>query len=297
MVTTVCFARDGKAYRPEIDAYCAYLNEQSGYVAKAVTSDDPHNGCDLLWLFAGVLQKSHRIPVVHEYASLSTGRAPHMKDRVKRLLNSTPTGRVFLSQYVVSEMGFPDEVPFILRDMGVPDSFFRLPPSQTSYDFVYSGTIASGRGSTTVLDWFSRSDMTLLMVGDDPEKLQRRYARCRNIAFAGSVPHNEVAELLSMARYGLAYTPPKRPWGHQTSTKLLEYLAAGLHVCTNSTPWVDRFAGESGAGMMFVRDDLADLTEERLKQTSFSRPDMDRFRWTNILDRAELTAFIDQLVS
>ena len=70
--------------------------------------------------------KKNSIPIIHEYASLSTGMLPKLKNKVKESINSKPNLRIYLNKYVKEGMGFHDDIDYVYRDMGVDDIFFQI---------------------------------------------------------------------------------------------------------------------------------------------------------------------------
>jgi glycosyltransferase involved in cell wall biosynthesis len=76
------------------------------------------------------------------------------------------------------------------------------------------------------------ANATLLLVGDGPERArieQLARDRCVNVRCTGTVPHDEVPELLAAMDVALVLSGGEQPF-HYSPLKLAEYLAAGLAV-------------------------------------------------------------------
>src|SRR5699024_11808214 len=100
----ILFKRSDNALLPDIDAYIKYLNQDSMFdcydsadLAGGYSLDD----FDVIWEFKGLggIQSDNHI-VVHEYASLSTGRFAKLKNLIKSVRNPKPDLRIFLNEDV-----------------------------------------------------------------------------------------------------------------------------------------------------------------------------------------------------
>lgn len=296
-MTLVAFVRTGRAYQPEIFALAEFCERRGGYGSVIVDSmeEAKAHAADVVWTAPGLALEELPMPVIHDYSSSSTPPFPRVKNLIKRSLNVKPAGRSYLNPFVREAFAFRDDVPFILRDMGVADGFFEQADrrDQPSVDFVYSGTISRSRGVHHVLECFSTvmSDHSLMLVGDDPERMRERFT-ARNIHFHGPVEYSEIPSLVGEARHGLSVAPTRYPYTYQTSTKTLEYLAAGLGVVSTKTEWARKFAQEHEGSMLFVDDDCSDLSPSRVASTEFRSANLDMCRWDSVLSRAGVTEFL-----
>ena len=156
----ILLIRSTKAYLPEIDIYKEYLKDS--FRVFIVNSDDKINfsDFDIIWKFMGfdffdnfklntflknfinsrilthfyktknllikTSNKNNNISpfIIHEYASLSSGKFKKFKNFLKKNLNSRPNLRIFLNEKVKKEMNFSDNIPFLYRDMGIDKHFF-----------------------------------------------------------------------------------------------------------------------------------------------------------------------------
>ena len=114
----------GKAILPEINAYKKYITDYQIVDSRELDIID-FTEFDLIWKFMGSdIFRKLDIPVIHEYASLSTGKFPKLKNEIKRVFNIKPKVRIFLNKNVKNEFGFNDKIPYIYRDMGIDECFF-----------------------------------------------------------------------------------------------------------------------------------------------------------------------------
>jgi hypothetical protein len=100
----ILFVRTGKAFLPEIDAYVKYFNKLEGFEAydsQLLDENYSIDDFDVIWEIKGFggVKDASKI-VVHDYASLSTGSFPRIKNNLKKWLNPKPNLRVFLNQAV-----------------------------------------------------------------------------------------------------------------------------------------------------------------------------------------------------
>ena len=105
----ILFLRSQKAYLPEVDAYVKYFNskkEFQAYDSSRIKGEYKLDEFDVIWEFKGLGGVNTKEKVlVHEYASLSTGGFPKIKNAVKKWLNPKPDLRIFLNANVKDGFG------------------------------------------------------------------------------------------------------------------------------------------------------------------------------------------------
>ncbi len=282
------------SYAPELYALKDYLSADPeidfhlmpSRPAEGQRDADRYDAIYVKMGFAPVWEKSS-VPEIHDYSSASTGSFRRTKDIVKSTISRPPILRSFLSKSVRAQFSFRDSVPYVIRDMGVPDEFLaarRNPSEAADFDLLYAGSISPSRRTADLFRSVRSSGLTLLAVGRPDPNILNEFKESKHITFAGSVPYAEIPKLARRCRFGVNYTPDIRPYSFQTSTKVLEYLALGLPVVTNDYAWVKDFELESGARMARLKDINA-LNAGTL-DFEFKVPDMSGYSWTSIYDRS-----------
>lgn len=262
--TTVHFVHAGHAYLPELAAYQAFLRtcNAQGVVHRSPLSV-PHDARFLWWMCGRVTHaQAQAFPhafQVHEYASASVPPLAWTKDIVKRWTQPRPDYRIFQNAWVRNRFGFRDDVPHELRDMGVPDAIaleleleLNAPQSAPQHDFVYLGEMRRLTRFLPELAAIRLAGWRLLLIGDIPPSLRGQLVQGDYTTCAGRVPQKSVAALLRTARCGLNLVPQQLPFTQQTSTKLLEYCAAGLRVVSTDYAWARGFASQHQAHLTYL---------------------------------------------
>ncbi len=253
------FVHTGDAYLPDLQAYVAFV-QAAGHQAQVhhQTNSLPDDAAVLWWMCGQVRpQLAQLYPSafhIHEYASASVPPLARLKDHVKRWQQAMPHYRIYQNNWVRQRMGFNDTVPYEFRDMGVSPAFFAPPPTpiEPDFDFVYLGEMRRLRHFLPVFDALAQTRRPVLLIGQLPDALQARFQRHGNLTVTGRVPHEQIPALLRRARYGLNLVPDQLPYTEQTSTKLLEYCAAGLHVVSADYPWVRQFEQRYSARFFYL---------------------------------------------
>ena len=292
----ILFLHPGKANLPEISIYKRFF-PQYMFVNCQDLQEYSLEDFDLLWRFMGMdLHGSSNIPIVHEYASLSVGHGARWKDWLKKHLNIRPSLRIFLNSAVHAKFGFRDGVPHCYRDMGVDAQFFCTEAIEKKYDFVYVGNMGAERKFSKVLDFFSRSGKSLLLIGTPPNTLYQIYKKFKNLIFAGAIPYRDVPSLARQAEYAVNYIPDQYPYNLQTSTKLLEYVAMGLKIVTTDYSWVRMF--EKNRKMHFYKfsEDFHDMNLRQLENFPFCNTSIEDLRWENIMEASGIGRVLDDLL-
>lgn len=279
----------GKAYFPEIKAYEQYFSDKGSFEVCDCIRLGQYSlkDFDVAWHFMGLHFRRQDLFTVHEYQSLSCGSLTGAKDFVKRKFNATPDLRVFQNEYIRGSLNFADEVKYCYRDMGVDERFFGQ-RSKKEYDFVYVGNVSRERNIHKLLDKFKTDirTMTLLVIGEVPAEVYKRYKAATHIIFSGRIDYYEVPKLAARARYGINYIENKLPYSMQTATKLLEYCALGLPVITTSYEWVNLFEQKQDARFYRVDENLNNFDIKAIQTFSYKIPNVEAHKWRNIIDRS-----------
>ncbi|MCM3711638.1 glycosyltransferase [Sporosarcina luteola] len=298
----ILFVRNENAFLPEIPAYIKYFNKTNEFIAY----DSSELGgklnltdFDVIWEFKGFggLRVTNQI-LIHEYASLSTGAFPILKNQVKTKINPKPNLRIFLNKNVKLGFNFKDDISYCYRDMGVDCNFFiKDDKKNKDFDFVYVGSISKGREIDKLLYTFTRKMKgTLLLVGSVDDHLYNTYKDNKNITFTGRVRYQEVPQIAINAEYGINYMPNRYPFNIQTSTKLLEYLAMGLKVITTDYFWVRQF--EQRNNCSFFKLDINNFNYNELEKHNYvSSINIENFLWENVIERSGVYDNIQKLFS
>jgi glycosyltransferase involved in cell wall biosynthesis len=288
------------AYTPEAFAYEKYLISK-GYRVQLDFEENLDIGNDINIYFMGARpfwkQKSGCAIEIHEYQSLSVPPYSNLKDCVKKIVNRKPQGRIFLNNVVRNDLGFTDNCPYIMRDMGVDDAFFSSikKSNEKEYDIVYSGTIDARIGLVNVLHALAIQGYKILVIGNVSTDSQKYLELTHNVQCSGKVAYQELPDLYSKAKYGLNYTPDIYPFNVQTSTKTLEYLASGLELISNRYEWVEQFCIKHQYSPFWL-ESLIDghlLMDVELNNNLLN---MEEYRWSSILENAQFEEFLLRLL-
>ncbi|MBR8129737.1 glycosyltransferase [Burkholderia ambifaria] len=237
----------GRAHYPEIDAYTTYFTARGVEVVAGCLDDYARlaaPGDWILWCIMGFYPRALRARIViHDYRSLSIGRAAPMKDWIKRHLQPTPDLRIFQNERLRDALAFRDGVPACLLPMGVPDWIFTLAhepvPAGPAGRFCYIGEMSIERRFDDVLhayqDYRRSPDDTLVLVGEPDPRIRARFANVPGIAFTGRLSQRDALRVVARSDYAVCYFPTHRPHCYQTPTKLLEYAALGKRILCNGS--------------------------------------------------------------
>lgn len=298
----ILFVRTGKAFLPEIDAYVKYFNKLEGFEAydsQLLDENYSIDDFDVIWEFKGFggVRDVNKV-IVHDYASLSTGSFPKVKNNLKKWLNPKPNLRVFLNQAVRQGFNFNDDIEFCYRDMGIDERFLSVKSEEKEYDFVYVGSICKGRGMDRFLAEFTRKPQgKLCLIGNVEDDIYNEYKHNKDLVFTGSVPYGEVPIIASKAVYGINYIPDKYPFNIQTSTKLLEYLALGLKVITTDYQWVRDFEKRHGCSFYKLNLKQDGFNRDYIKSYDYkSNFAVENHLWDAVLENSGLKEQIRDIV-
>lgn len=281
------------AYTPEAYAYARFL-KANGWQVELALEDRLDVNNDINIFFMGIRPFWHkskgRAKEIHEYQSLSVNPNSHLKDYLKKHLNRKPYGRIFLNDIVKSGLKLNDDTPYIYRDMGVEDELFQKPLSNPEFDIVYCGSIAGRPGLIEELIRLANLGFKVLVIGSVTKEVSDIFKNYSNIYLTGRVDRSEIPSLYKQCRSGLNFTPNIYPFNVQTSTKTLEYIAAGLNVITNKYQWVDSFAKTEGYDFIYL-DDINGYS--CFKLANYSPEIIRKYSWNNILKEAGFLNFLE----
>jgi len=293
-MTKILFNRSEKAFLPEIDAYIKYFNMKDGfraYDSSKIEHEYHINDFDVIWEFKGFggLKVQNQM-LIHEYASLSLGSFPLLKNNLKTKFNPKPNLRIFLNENVKSGYKFNDNIDYCYRDMGIDESFLQIESTKKDYDYVYVGPISKIREIDKLLANFSKkANGILCLIGNVDDDIYKTYKSNKDIIFTGKVPYSEVPEIASRAIYGINYIPDKYPFNIQTSTKLLEYLALGLKIITTDYKWIRQFEEKNKCSFYKLNNSFSDFDLTNLDKYPFiSQFNAEEYLWNSIIDRANI---------
>lgn len=291
----------GKAYLPEIEAYKKYFNNydiQFIDCIKDLNNDYDENSYDLLWYIMGTDFKKINKPKVHDYASISTGKYIYFKDKVKKYFNQKPNLRLFLNETIKNRYTFKDDIPSLIRDMGVDEIFLKKYFIEKKYDFVYLGAITYERKIPQLLEKFKNElkNNTLLVIGSIPEDISIKFKEVTNITFAGKIEYFDVPKYISKAKYGINMIPNIYPYNVQTSTKLLEYCALGLKVISTDYIWLNEFENKYNARFYKIDENLKNFNIDNIEDFEFCIPNLESLKWNNLFDDIDLLKKIKSII-
>ena len=291
---SILFQNTQNSYLPEVQAYKEYF-ESKGY---NILTEGENSIPDIYWKIMGLDFKSRDKPVIHDYASLSSGGIfPKIKDLIKSSFNAKPDLRLFLNHDVKNCLNFRDNIPFLIRDAGIHKSFFNLTSSKKEYDFVYLGTLSKVRGVHKLIEFFSNKlkNKKLLLIGSVPKELNSIVKKSKNIICTGRLPLSQVPIYASKAIYGINYIPDKYPFNIQASLKLLEYCALGLKVITTDYYWINSFEKKNNARFFKIKEDFSNFRPDAFEKFDFVTPNLKHREWNNMFNEIDLYNVINSL--
>jgi hypothetical protein len=285
-----------QAYTPEAFAYRDYLAIH-GHVVRLCDASSMSPDADIRIYFMGLRPvwghgRRERGRVVHEYQSLSIPPCARFKDVAKRLCNAVPSGRIFLNPLVWAGLSFSDRVPYVFRDMGISGNLFAAAPSDPIYDILYCGSVDGRPGLLKELIRLAGLGIKVLVVGTVSNRVLTLLRHRPNITLAGRLTRQDLPQAFATARAGLNYTPAMHPFNIQTSTKTLEYCAAGLGVVSNRYSWIREFSRSRGFEPLWLdriqsRDDLL--------RHAFTPVDVSALEWNRVLEASGFLKFLRSL--
>ena len=122
--------------------------------------------------------------------------------------------------------------------------------------YVYVGRLSAEKGVETLLNVASQLPHTLKLAGDGPlrKQLEEQYASCKNIEFLGHQNSQQVATLLSKARFSVVPSE----WYENNPLSVIESLCAGTPVVGARIGGIPELIDESN-GIIFTSGIRAEL--------------------------------------
>jgi hypothetical protein len=282
-------------YSAEAYAYATYLT-LNGFTVEVGLEESLSNTIELKLQFPGFIPPFDKIGAkssileVHDYASLSVPPFSKLKNFLKSHLNSKPDARIFLNSQVEGFFDFNDDIPFLYRDMGVDEGFLEKTAKLPEYDVIYCGF--SHNGLLGVLKRLCELNLKVLVVGEISRNFRSSFSPNDDITFSGRVKRKYLPELYHSCRVGLNYTPDIYPFNIQTSTKTLEYCAAGLGVISNKYSWVDRFTKSRAAKFLWL-DNV--FSSSQVRNFDYVIPDVSDLERNKMLTKISFANFLKSL--
>jgi len=284
------------SYTPEAYAYRDFFEARGHKVLLAPEAEVPPSNIDVTIKFLGLqpfwtssARKDKHI-LVHEYHSLSTPPYAHLKNFVKSIINTKPDMRIFLSKQVEDEFSFrKGRVPTVHRDMGVDPIFFNSSTTEKEFDLVYCGSYRPGLDATLLK--LGALGAKILVIGHMPKETEALLSPVPSITLTGKVRNDEVPSLIKQARLGLNFMPNVYPYNMQTSTKVLEYCAAGLGVVSTNYAWAKLFEAKEKARFIWLEQ--VSSIEDLYSPTII--PDMSNYTWEKIIESSRLLEALEAL--
>lgn len=287
----ITFIHPSKSFLPGLQAYQRFCTKYQ-IPFQVIDKDElPHTSTEIEWHFMGIDFRKERPQnrfIIHEYCSLSTPPLAFLKNLWKRYKTLTPDLRVFSNEIIQQELGFKDNIPSLIRPVGIDTEVFQ--PSQVEiekkYDFIYVGTVEKSRKIHRLLDYFVSPNMqshTLLILSKDYSTLKKKYHSNKNIIWEGPVTYTEVAQKIRQSKYAINYIPEIYPFDIQASTKLLEYSACQIPTLTTHSRWLRAFESKYGGNYYYFNDKSPYFVWSDLERYPFSFPQTAALDWEKII--------------
>jgi glycosyltransferase involved in cell wall biosynthesis len=296
----IAFIHNHQAFLPELAAYQSFFQNRDIPTCVAGYGDEKNSGADVYWYLMGFYPRSfHKNKlIIHEYSSASVPPYRKMKDFLKSRLNPRPHFRLFLNAYVREQLNIHDEIPFGYRDMGISDAFLLSAENkEKKYDFIYAGNLSSQRKIDRLLQVFDQGALkqrSILVLGNDEMQLAGTFRHCKNIFFRAAVPWEEVPALLAGASFSVNFIPDEEPFNAQTPTKFLEYAAMKIPVVSTNYFWISEFQERYGGKYFLLKEDLSNMTWDRITRYNYEFPDLRSWRWEERIRASGVLEFLQQ---
>lgn len=294
----IAFIHNHKAFLPELTAYEEFFRKQNIQTCLAKYGEEKLSGADVYWYMMGFYPKSkHKGKIIiHEYASASVPPFRRWKDFLKRTFHTKPDFRIFLNEYVQNQIGISDEIPVGFRNTGVSENWLlSSAPVKKDLDFIYIGSLSRHRRLTPLLKKFTQGDLsqkTLTLLGKDEYGLAKDYADFPNIYFQGAVTWQEVPGWVRRSRYALNFIPDREPFNAVVSLKFLEYAALKTPIISTNVFSIAEFTERFGGNYFLLKDDLSNLSWEKLLTFPFEYPDLQNWIWSEQISGSGILEFL-----
>lgn len=147
---------------------------------------------------------------------------------------------------------------------------WRGPRNPAELRIGYAGILKPGYGLELLVDAFAaiRSQVpqaVLHIYGDGPlrSELEARATQCQGILFHGAVPFLDMPGVLAGLDVAVYTMAPETSFG--SSTKVYEYMAAGLPIVAADTPGVRQALGDGEHGLLYPLGDRDALVGQILR--------------------------------
>ncbi|MGF1774984.1 glycosyltransferase [Vibrio wakamikoensis] len=299
----VCFIKTGKAFIPEADAYSKFLNCR-GLSTSVVESELEASELKarLYYRFGGVLRGCivKGTPEVHEYHTASVGRFAFLKNISKSILASKPKYYSFLNAFVEGEYYFSRQIPRFYRDMGASDAVLSLRSinCEKEFDVCYFGAISQRKNVVPAISDLARQGFSIVVAGRTNSDDELLLSQMKGVTFLGMLDRDQVLHYLSKSKAGLNIMPDEYPLTRQTSTKVIEYLVAGLPVISNQYEWINEHSRRYGYDFATISS-----LDKRTFQSLINNPNAiislekaKKFTWEEILLEIDFLGIINRLI-
>lgn len=147
------------------------------------------------------------------------------------------------------------------------------PPANRKNWVVFSGTHEGTQGLLQMIEAWNKlaiPDWELHIAGKGPitAKMEQLAGNNRSIVFHGFLKMEDNAKLLCAAKIGMNAQDPTQTPGNVFAFKIIEYLAAGLHVITTPRGAVEP---ELEKGITYIPDNTSDTIAKSIKTAIQSR--------------------------
>jgi glycosyltransferase involved in cell wall biosynthesis len=220
------------------------------------------------------------LPVILEYEddafrgiwgnSGTTLTAKHYLSSAKRLLGSF-SGCIAASPYLLSQTSA--SIPKLLLRGVVAKAFLNSNKSGKKNWVVFSGTLEQTQGLEQLIKAWQMLEMPswelhIAGQGSITADLQKMAKDNPSVIFHGLLNRDENARLLCMAKIGMNPQDPPRAPGTVFAFKIIEYLAAGMHVITTPRGTLEP---ELEAGISYIKDNSPESIAAGLKKAISDR--------------------------
>lgn len=279
----IAFIHPGRAILPGLEAYLQFFPRYNIETTVCVAGSESIPEADVEWHFMGTGGKrtGSGALLIHEYASASVPPLAKAKDRLKKMLNATPDFRIYLNEYVKQRLDFTDLVPYGYRDVGV-DKTDLSEHLNKQYDFILPGSLYPYSLSVKLFEKFTRGSLReklLLVISPHAERFRNRFRKAENIRFLDRLSYADMMQYVKASRFGLNIRPQQAPFQFQTSSKVLDFCAAGIPVITTDSYWVREFLRRHGGRFLILKEDLSNLDPGQLEYFSFEFPELESLSW------------------